>query len=65
MVDVPNKINPHTDSTVYGSYFLGELFEGLFTLNLKGEFILGAASTWQVSDDGCLVSHIHLGRIDD
>lgn len=37
---------------IYDNDVLGDLFEGLVTLNPEGEYVPGVATDWAVSDDG-------------
>lgn len=44
----PARVN----GTVFDNDVLGDLYEGLVTLDATGQYIPGVASGWQVSDDG-------------
>jgi peptide/nickel transport system substrate-binding protein/oligopeptide transport system substrate-binding protein len=44
----PGSLDPHKATTVVESNILDELFEGLVTLNARGEIITGAAESWTV-----------------
>jgi oligopeptide transport system substrate-binding protein len=44
----PGSLDPHKATTVVESNILDELFEGLVTLNARGEIIPGAAESWTV-----------------
>lgn len=47
----PGSIDPHKATTVLESNILSELFEGLVTLDEKGQIIPGVASSWTSNAD--------------
>jgi ABC-type oligopeptide transport system substrate-binding subunit len=48
----PETLDPQKTSTVVESDVLNELYEGLVTLDAKGEIVPGVAESWTVSPDG-------------
>jgi oligopeptide transport system substrate-binding protein len=48
----PGSLDPHKATTLIESNILDELFEGLVTLNARGEIIPGAAASWTVDPTG-------------
>jgi oligopeptide transport system substrate-binding protein len=48
----PGSLDPHKATTLIESNILDELFEGLVTLNARGEFIPGVAVSWTVDQTG-------------
>ncbi|MCM5705598.1 peptide ABC transporter substrate-binding protein [Larsenimonas salina] len=42
----------HIGGSVWENDILGDIYEGLVTLSPEGQYIPGAAKSWQVSDDG-------------
>ncbi len=48
----PGSLDPHKATTLIESNILGELFEGLVTLDARGEIIPGVAASWTVAPGG-------------
>jgi oligopeptide transport system substrate-binding protein len=48
----PGSLDPHKATTLIESNILDELFEGLVTLDARGEIIPGVASSWTVGAGG-------------
>ncbi len=48
----PETLDPHRSSTVAEAHILRDLYEGLLTYDNHGALIPGAATHWNVSDDG-------------
>ncbi|MGH6837914.1 MAG: peptide ABC transporter substrate-binding protein [Methylocella sp.] len=48
----PGSLDPHKATTLIESNILDELFEGLVTLDARGEIIPGVASSWTVDPGG-------------
>ena len=48
----PGSLDPHKATTLIESNILGELFEGLVTLDARGEIIPGTAVSWTVDTSG-------------
>ena len=48
----PGSLDPHKATTLIESNILDELFEGLVTLDARGEIIPGVASSWTVDTGG-------------
>jgi oligopeptide transport system substrate-binding protein len=48
----PGSLDPHKATTAIESNVLDELFEGLVTLDARGEIIPGAAQSWTVDPSG-------------
>ena len=48
----PGSLDPHKATTLIESNILDELFEGLVTLDARGEIIPGVASSWTVDSSG-------------
>lgn len=48
----PGSLDPHKATTLIESNILDELFEGLVTLDARGEIIPGVASSWTVDPSG-------------
>ncbi len=50
----PGSLDPHKATTLIESNILDELFEGLVTLNARGEIIPGTAVSWTVDPGGTI-----------
>ncbi|MGH6800369.1 MAG: peptide ABC transporter substrate-binding protein, partial [Methylocella sp.] len=50
----PGSLDPHKATTLIESNILDELFEGLVTLDARGEIIPGVASSWTVDPGGTI-----------
>ncbi|MGH6852950.1 MAG: peptide ABC transporter substrate-binding protein, partial [Methylocella sp.] len=50
----PGSLDPHKATTLIESNILDELFEGLVTLDARGEIIPGVASSWTVDPGGAV-----------
>jgi len=50
----PGSLDPHKATTLIESNILDELFEGLVTLDARGEIIPGVASSWTVDTGGTI-----------
>lgn len=50
----PGSLDPHKAETLIESNILDELFEGLVTLNARGEIIPGVATSWTVDPAGTI-----------
>ena len=57
----PEGLDPHLVSGVTEHYVLLSLFEGLTTVDPKTlEILPGVAKSWTISDDGLVLSLIHI-----
>ena len=50
----PGSLDPHKATTLIESNILDELFEGLVTLDARGEIIPGVAASWTVDPGGTI-----------
>jgi len=48
----PDSLNPHLAQGLNSHNILNDVYEGLFTFDVKGQPVLGVAESYQVSDDG-------------
>jgi len=48
----PGTLDPHKGSLIEEVFILQDLFEGLLTLDAKGQLAPGVAKTWEASKDG-------------
>jgi len=48
----PATLDPHRYTSVYESFIIHDLFEGLVTVDPGGQLVPGVADFWSVSDDG-------------